>query len=229
MWKTIAIFVWFMLPLLSHAAEAPMWIEATGESVGSEYDPPKEVMERARNEAKRKAIEEGVGCFVRSHTLVTNAQLAEEMVFARVRGKVDKVEIIEEERDKKDPNIYRVRLRALVRPVYPEEGDGIQVKLSLAKSALKQGENTRIYYQTNTDCYIYIFSIGADNSVTLLLPNSMDQENFVKANEGRVFPPQNSQIHLQANLLPEFQGRTSEEKVKIIARSLSGFKASSPA
>ena len=214
-----ALFVITLLlaPVCLIAAEQPVWVEATGESVGSEYDPPKEVIERARNEAKRKAIDEAVGSFVRSHTLVTNAQLAEEMTFARVRGKIDKVQTITEERDKQDPNLYRVRLKALVRPVYPEEGEGIQVKLSLSKSAFKEGEEVRIYYQTNSDCYVYIFSIGADNSVTLLFPNSLYQDNFVKANSGQVFPPDNCPIHLQAMCLPDFKNKISEEKVKIIA------------
>jgi hypothetical protein len=187
--KLMLFFTLILLPLVAHAAEQPVWIEATGESVGSEYDPPKEVMERAKNEAKRKAIEEAVGSFIRSHTLVSNAQLAEEMTFARVRGRIDKVQIITEARDKNDPNLYRVKLRALVLPVYPEEGEGISVKLSLSKSALKEGEEVRIYYQTNSDCYVYIFSIGADNSVTLLFPNSQMPDNFVKANSGQIFPP----------------------------------------
>lgn len=220
----VILFIVLLMSTVAHAGESPICaagepgcMDAVGESVGSEYDPPKEVLERARNEAKRKAIEEAVGSFVRSHTLVTNAQLAEEMTFARVRGRIDKVQIISEERDKIDPNIYRVKLRALVRPVYPEEGEGISVKLSLSKSALKEGEEVKIYYQTNNDCYVYLFSIGADNSVTLLFPNSLYQDNFVKANNGRVFPPDDSPIHLRAMRLQEFKNKLSEERVKLIA------------
>lgn len=199
------------------AEEPPVWVEATAEAVGSEYDPPKEVMERARNEAKRKAIDEAVGSFVRSHTLVTNAQLAEEFTFARVRGKIEKVQIISEERDRNDPNLYRVRLRALVRPVYPEEQQGIQIKLALTKSVLREGEEVKLLYQTNSDCYVYIFSIAADNSVTLLFPNTLYPDNFVKANSGQVFPPDNCPIRLKALCLPDFRNRLSQEKVKLIA------------
>lgn len=217
--KQLLIIMLFLVGLVGivQAADVPVWVEAVGESVGSEYDPPKEVMERARNEAMRKAVEEAVGIFIRSHTLVTNAQLAEEMTFARVRGKIDKVRIISEERDSSDPNLYRVKLRALVRPTYPEEGEAIGVKLSLSRSTLKEGDDVRIYYQANTDCYIYIFSIGADNSVTLLFPNSRMQDNFVKANNGQVFPPENCPIHLQAMCLPGISDKVSREKVKIIA------------
>ena len=215
--KSILFLALLLLPLRAHAAETPAWVEATGESLGSEYDPPKEVMERAKNEAKRQAIEEAVGSYIRSHTLVSNSQLAEDMTYARVRGRIEKVQIISEERDKNEANLYRVKLRALVRPVYPEEGEGISVKLSLSKSALREGEEVKIYYQTNSDCYVYLFSVGADNSVTLLFPNSRDSDNLVKANSGRQFPPEESPIRLKAMGLPEFSDKLSRERVKIIA------------
>lgn len=199
------------------AVNAPVWIEAVGEAAGSEYDPPKEVMERARNEAKRKAVEEAVGSFVRSHALVANNELSEEFTFARVRGKIDKVQIVREERDKNDPNLYRVWLKALVQPVYPKEEEGISIKLDLSKSTLQQGEEVKILYQTSVDCYVHIFSIGADNSVTLLFPNSLENNNFVKGNSGRVFPPDSFPFKLRAQSLPGLKGQRSQEKIKIIA------------
>jgi hypothetical protein len=199
------------------STNAPVWIEAIGEAAGSEYDPPKEVMERARNEAKRKAVEEAVGTFVRSSSLVINNELAEEFTYARVRGRIDKVQILQEERDKNDPNLYRVKLKALVQPVYPQEGEGISIKLDISKPVLQEGDEVRILYQTNVDCYVHIFSIGADNSVTLLFPNSLEQNNFIKGNVGRVFPPDSFPVKLRAHLLPGMKETQSSEKVKIIA------------
>jgi hypothetical protein len=199
------------------AVNAPVWIETVGEAAGSEYDPPKEVMERARNEARRKAVEEAVGSFVRSHALVVNNELAEEFTYARVRGRVDKVQILSEERDKNDPNLYRVRLKALVQPIYPQEGEGISIKLDVSKPTLQEGEEVTILYQTSVDCYIHIFSIGADNSVTLLFPNSLEKDNFIKGNTGRVFPPDSFPFKLRAQVLPGMKGQRSQEKVKLIA------------
>lgn len=199
------------------AANAPVWIEAVGEAAGSDYDPPREVLDRARNEAKRKAVEEAVGSFVRSHSLVANNELAEEFTFARVRGRVDKIQVIREERDKNDPNLYRVRLKALVQPVYPDEGEGISVKLDLSRSTLREGEEVKILYQTSTDCYVHIFSIGSDNSVTLLFPNTLEKDNFVKGGVGKVFPPDKFPVKLHAQLLPGMKGKRTQEKVKLIA------------
>lgn len=215
--RFLLLIIVFMIPATTFAADIPIWVEATGEAAGSDFDPPKEVMERARNDAKRNAIEEAVGVFVRSHTLVTNGQLAEDLIFTRVRGRIERVKVIKEKRDRNDPNHYQVRIRALVRPVFPHEGDGIRIKLALSKAALKEGEEVKIYYQTNTDCYVYIFSIAADNSVTLLFPNSWSKDNFIKANSGRVFPPEDCPLHLKAMCLGGLKVKQSEERIKIIA------------
>ena len=117
-----------------------------------------------------------------------------------------------------DPFEYvPVKLKALVKPVMPESGEGIRVKLALSRERLKEGEEVRILYQTNADCYVYIFSVAADNLVTLLFPNSVYQDNFVKADTGRTFPPDDSSMKLRAAPLPEMKGRVSQERVKIIA------------
>lgn len=206
-----------------------IWVESVGEAVGSDYDPPKEVLDRARADAKRRALEEAVGTFIRSHTLVSNAQLAEEFTFARVRGNIEQIRTINEERDRLNPNLYRVRLKVLVRPLYPKEDKSLRVRVDLEKSHFSPGEEIHIYYQVDSDCYIYIFSIAADNSVTLLLPNSLLPDNFVRANAGQVFPPKGSAIRLQAIPLPDFAAKVSQERIKVIATRvpeiiLHGFK-----
>jgi len=125
----------------------------------SEIDTPKEVMERAKRDAQNKAIENAVGIFIKSHTLVSNSQLAEDLVYASVRGKIEKVNVIKEGWDEKDRNLYKVRLKALIEPVYPEKGHGISVKLSLSKADLKEGDEVKIFYQANKECYVYIFQL----------------------------------------------------------------------
>ena len=194
-----------------------MWVETTGEAYMSEIDTPKEAMERAKRDAQNKAIEQSVGAFIRSHTLVTNAQLAEDLIYASVKGKIKKTQIIKEGWDRKDRNLYRVSLKALVEPVYPERGHDITIRLSLSKTDLKEGDTIKIFYQANNDCYVYIFSIAADGSVTLLLPNSMNKDNRIEQNKVYEFPPSGSPINLKAMFLPDFKENLAEERVKIIA------------
>jgi len=213
--KKLLIITLLFVPILSHASDKPLWVEAEGEAYLSEVETPKEVMERARRDAQNKAVEKAVGVFIRSHTLVSNSQLAEDLVYASVRGMAEKTEVISEGWDEKDRNLYRVKLKALVRPVYPEKGGGISIKLSLSKTELKEGEEVRLFYQANNDCYVYLFSVAADGSVTLLLPNSVQKDNFVKAEEAYEFPPHDSTLKLKARLLPNY--KSAEEKIKLIA------------
>ncbi|MDI6865973.1 DUF4384 domain-containing protein, partial [Thermodesulfovibrio yellowstonii] len=63
--------------------------------------------------------------------------------------------------------------------------------------------------------YVYIFSIAADGSVTLLLPNSIMKDNFIRGQEIYSFPSES--IKLRAMLLPDFNGNVAEESIKIIA------------
>ncbi len=62
-----------------------------------------------------------------------------------------------------------------------------------------------------------IFSVAADGSVTLLLPNSMNQDNYIQSGKAYEFPPQNSHIKLTARFLPDYKEKAAEEKIKIIA------------
>jgi len=205
------------LPYLTKVEGSGLWIESEGEAYMSEIDTQKEVIARAKKDAQSKAVEKAVGVFIKSNTLVSNNQIAEDLIYAAVRGKIDKVEIIKEGWDEKYRNLYRVKLKALIKPVYPEKGEGISIKLSLSKADLKEGEDVKIFYEASADCYVYIFSVAADGSVTLLMPNAINKDNHIIPNNVYEFPPAGSQIRLKAMFLPDFKGNVAEERIKIIA------------
>jgi hypothetical protein len=209
--------MFLILPLVSLAAEQPAWVEAIGNAQLGEMDTLKEVKERAKRDAESKAIEMAVGIFIRSHTLISNSQIAEDLIYAAVRGKITKEEIVTSDWDVKDRNLYKVKIKALIEPVYPEKGEGLSIKLSLSKTDLKEGEEVSLFYQVSADSYVYIFSIAADGSVTLLLPNSNMPDNFTKAGRAYQFPPADSRIHLKAMFLPNHKETSAEERIKIIA------------
>jgi hypothetical protein len=213
----VAVIMWIAIIFPVHASEKAVWVEAEGEAVMGEYDTKKEIMERAKRDAQNKAVEKAVGVFIRAHTLVSNSQLAEDLVYAAVRGKIEKVNVIREGWDEKDRNLYRVKLKALIKPVYPEKGEGISLKVSLSKADLKEGDEVKIFYQASRNCYVYIFSVAADGSVTLLLPNSINPDNLVTADEVYTFPLKGSKIKLQARFLPGYKDHVAEERIKVIA------------
>jgi len=210
-------FILCLFPLVSLAAGKPVWVTAEGEALQGEFDTLKEIKDRARRDAQNKAVEMAVGTFIKSHTLVSNAQVAEDLIYAAVRGKITKEKILSSGWDAQERNLYKIRIQALVEPIYPEKGQGLSVKLSLSKSDLQEGDEVKIFYTVSEDAYVYIFSVAADGSVTLLLPNAHLADNFVRANQAGQFPPAGSPISLKAMFLPGYEGKTAEERIKIIA------------
>ncbi|MBA3037411.1 MAG: DUF4384 domain-containing protein [Desulfobacterium sp.] len=212
----LLIITVLLIPLIIYAEE-PAWITAEGTSYQGEMDTLKEVKDRAKQDAQSKAVEMAVGTFIKSHTLVSNSQVAEDLIYAAVRGIISKEEIISSDWDANDRNLYKVNIKALVEPVYPEKGEGLWAKLHLSKTDLKEGDEVQIFYQVSKESYVYIFSIAADGSVTLLFPNSSAPDNFAMARKPYQFPPADSGINLKAMFLPDFKDVLAEEKIKIIA------------
>ncbi len=200
------------------AANQPVTVEAAGEAVGSDLESPRELCERAKADAQRAAIEQAVGTFISSHTLISNGQLADDLIFARVRGAIEQLEILKQERGSVDHSC-RVRIRASIRPVYPTAQDAVSIKAALSRSSVKDGDEISVTMQVNRDSYLYIFVISADNSVTQLLPNSEITTNITKAGQLYLFPPSESSIRLKTSLLPQFITTGATEKMKIIATS----------
>lgn len=130
---------------------------------------------------------------------------------------IETMEVLSEGWDEKDRNLYRLKIKALVNPVYPEKGQGLSLKVALSKNVLKEDEETKVFYQANNNCYVYIFSIAADGSVTLLLPNATNKDNRILMDKAYEFPPVNSPVKLSAMFLPGFDGKSAEERIKVIA------------
>lgn len=204
-------------PLSTLAAEKMVVIVATGEAAGSDLESPREVLERAKAMAQRAALEQAVGTFIRSHTVVSNGELAEDLIHARVRGKIEKLEVLSQEQDKNSRNHYKVTIRATIAPVYGSSSEGISIRAALSRTELREGDDVRLQYKVSSDSYIYLFVISADNSVTQLLPNAEIPAHQARANQMYFFPPDDSSIRLSAQLLPEFKRTSAEEKIKIIA------------
>ncbi|WP_299427739.1 PEGA domain-containing protein [uncultured Meiothermus sp.] len=51
------------------------------------------------------------------------------------------------------------------------------------------GERIRVSVQVNQDAHVYIFSVKSTGEIGLILPNALDQNNFLRGGETRIFPP----------------------------------------
>lgn len=211
-----ALFIMLCLGSAS-AADEPVWIEARGEAVLGDTDTPRDVRERAKRAAEVAAVEQAVGSFINSHTIVSNSQVADDLIYASVRGRAEKVEVISEGWDEKDRNLFIVRVKALIAPVYQNREEGLRVSAHLSRSELREGDEVKLYYKTNADCYVYIFSLAADGSVTLLVPSTFVSDNRATAGKVYEFPAEGSRLHLRAMFLPGFIEPDAREKIKVIA------------
>jgi hypothetical protein len=199
------------------SSDGPIWVEAEGEAWLGELETPKEVKERAKMAALSKAVEEAQGIFIGSHTLVSGNRLAEDLTYAAVRGKATTVKVINEGWSASEPRKWTTRISALVEPVFRLDRQGLIIRASLSKDVLREGEETKIVYQAEDDCYVYIFSVADDGSVTLLLPNSFFRDNRLKGKTAYEFPPSGSPLRLEAHAIPVRDATYAEERVKLIA------------
>ena len=141
--RVLIVVVALSLAMLAHAAEVPLWIVAEGESYQGDADTLKEVRDRAKRDAETRAIENAVGTFIKSHTLVSNHQIAEDLVYAAVRGKITKEEIISSGWDAANRNLYRVKIKALVAPIHREKGNENGESLEAENLPFKSGSEGR--------------------------------------------------------------------------------------
>ncbi|WP_027892442.1 PEGA domain-containing protein [Calidithermus chliarophilus] len=83
--------------------------------------------------------------------------------------------------------------RIIVNPVPTDLQVRVWVDKDPGKSGnpvYENGEQISIGVQVNQDAYVYLLSIDAGGDINPILPNRFDDDNFLRANESRRFPPQ---------------------------------------
>ncbi len=79
----------------------------------------------------------------------------------------------------------------IVNPTQPELGVKVWVDKNPSGSQVPNyaiGEKISVNVTPSRDAYVYIFNVGPDGSVDLVLPNKLGGDNFVKANTTKSFP-----------------------------------------
>lgn len=196
--------------------EEVICVEAEGKVYFGELDYKKDVEERAKNDARRKAIEKAYGVFIKAKTIVHNAMLLDDLIEKFVRGKKIDEKVISSDCDKVG-SMCRVKMEVCVVEVEPEKGESLNVEVYLSKRELKVGDEVSIIYKCDSDCYVNIFNVSDDGAVTLLFPNKFCKNNFCEKGKTYQFPLDEDKkkgIKLVAKLA---KGKEhSIEKIKII-------------
>jgi hypothetical protein len=201
-----------------------IWVTAEGIVLLSDDTTMGEAKVRARDEARRKAIEQAVGTFVKAHTVVYNSQVAEDLVQSLVRGMVVEERVIDETASylttDAGSNIlqYSTKIRAKVVPIRVEHRGDFAVKAVLNKSLFQDGEEMQITAVSTRDAYLHIFSVGQDDIVTVLYPNRFVADGFVAAEKQLVFPDEAQRmLGLKLRVFPPQGSKKGMEKIKFVA------------
>lgn len=83
--------------------------------------------------------------------------------------------------------MYEVQLRVKVKQLSKEDPYfGLSVKINPEGVVFHNGQQVSLQVEATKDCYLTIFSIGADNKLYLIFPNVIQSHNFLMAHT--VFP-----------------------------------------
>jgi hypothetical protein len=170
--------------------------------------------------ARRAALEQAVGTFVRSSSVVHNFQLADDLIHTVVRGViVEEIIIKRGVSDGQDGHgaVYQTRIKAKVKGIPAERRGNFAVSARLNRTQFNEGDEVELRITPTQDAYLYIFNVAPSEHITVLAPNSYETETPLRASKEYLFPSEtlvSKKVKLKTWLLP---GTTkSSEKLKVV-------------
>lgn len=219
---TCAIALSVVLGVASLQASGPpeLWTEAEGVVAMGQDTTLEQAQRGSLDAARRAAIEQAVGTFVKSSSVVRNFQLADDLIHAVVRGVIVEEKILRrgvvESKDDQGA-LYQTRIKAKVRGIPVERRGSFAVAARLNRVVFNAGDEVELRITPTQDAYLYIFNVGPDEHITVLAPNSHEAETLLKANKEYHFPSEtllSKKVKLKTWLLPG--SMTSSEKLKVV-------------
>ena len=159
--------------------------------------------------------------------MVKDFQLAGDFIHSISYGQ------IVEEKDKRwdtismpanDPNdppvlIYKVTMQAKVVSREEKPDPSFKINLKLNRTTFQSGDEVVFKIKATQDCYLTIFNIGADDTVRVLFPNSLENNNFINKAAtiqvpGKTFQ-KTGKCYIKVRTLPGC--KKNSEVVKVIA------------
>lgn len=201
-----------------------IWVTVEGSVPFGEETTYGDAKAKSREYARRAAVQQAVGTFVQSKSVVYNFQLAEDLIRTSVRGLIVEENILQEGvqsvglAGKSMGLMYVTKIKAKVRPVPMERKGTITVNIRLNKTLFVDGEEMAIHVTANQDVFLHIFNVGQDDSVTVLFPNKYATDNHIAANADLVFPDDSQKdkgVRLRV-FVPQ-TSRRGLDRIKVIA------------
>lgn len=107
----------------------------------------------------------------------------------------------------------RVRIRTRFVALQGDDDPDYQVTISGVEPSYIEGQEMRVKISATKDCYVYLFTVAADRSVTIFFPNRYRKDNGLKAGQTLEFPNDNDRykgIQFVMEMPPEQRSHTRE-------------------
>lgn len=175
---------------------------------------PRQAKQKAINQACRKAIEYHSGVEIKSRvydTYIENNQKIIQNDFLSIlsqvsNGVIIKKDILDEKRIVNGNKIFeKITLKLKVGTQKGKKDTGFILSGKINNSIFRNGECIEIEAKSSKNCYISIFNICSNDSVYLLFPNHIRENNYIVANKPFQFPNTEDNIkglNLPVSLLP---------------------------
>lgn len=213
--------------LLARAAVG--WVEVEHTERGAPEEPEATIRARALDAARVRVVEKSIGGGAGGRYVVSNAagesgpenrRVVEDFDALMADAMIVDEEILAAEflpaRGNERSSVH-VRLRARAALRGPRADAGFRVTAKLSRRDLREGDAVEAKITTTRDAYLYVFSVDADGTVTVVIPNRFVEVPFVRAGETYIFPPDalRRRVRLAARLP---RGRSHVvESLKVIA------------
>jgi hypothetical protein len=201
-------------------ATQEVWVEAEGIVAMGQETTLEAAQRGSLDAARRAAIEQAVGTFVRGSTVIRNNQLADDLIHAVVRGVIVEEKILKRGvSDGQDGHgaVYQTRIKARVKGIPAERRGNFAVTARMNRALFNEGDEVELRITPTQDAYLYIFNVAPSEHITVLAPNSFEPETPLRARKEYLFPSEtllSKKVKLRTWLLP---GTTrSSEKLKVV-------------
>jgi hypothetical protein len=199
-------------------------VNATGVAALSNLTPA-EAQKLALERARQNAIEKVCGVSVQAETFVKNNMLEADFIHSLSFGHIIAEKILRwdasvtQDSKKRPPQIaYRVTIRATVKKERGKPDPFYQVNCQLNKKVYQSGDEMIITVTTTKPSYLSVLNFSADGSVTLLFPNRIHRDNYLRGMQKLQIPSEAERtdvMKLQVSTLPGHRKNT--EYIQVIA------------
>jgi len=185
-----------LLPILTAlpVASGEQWFWGEGEVSMAQYG-WEEAQEKALERARKDALEKASGVEVRAGELAMQIERSDmagvvdvfsSIIHSQSRGRiVEQADIAYESVGGTPPACKaRGRFRIVSETAEPDPGFALHLDVNgrTAAASVRDGEKFVIGIRATKDCYVTILNLFSNDSLAVVYPNSLLQDNFVRAN-----------------------------------------------